>query len=172
MKHVLELAPAEDEQPVEAFATDAADPAFGVGVRVRCPDGCADHGDSFASKDVIEAAAELGVAIVNEEAERLLAIIESHQQVARLLGDPGACRVRRAGDELDPAAFEGDEEEHIDPFQTGGLDGEEITGERRRRLLAEEVAPGELVSLRRRRQPVPENDRPHRARRHGDAKTL
>jgi hypothetical protein len=29
-KHVLELAPAEDEQPVEALATDAADPALGV----------------------------------------------------------------------------------------------------------------------------------------------
>jgi hypothetical protein len=29
-KHVLELAAAEDEQPVEALATDAADPALGV----------------------------------------------------------------------------------------------------------------------------------------------
>jgi hypothetical protein len=34
-KHVLELAAAEDEQPVEALATHAADPALGVGVRVR-----------------------------------------------------------------------------------------------------------------------------------------
>jgi hypothetical protein len=36
-KHVLELAAAEDEQPVEAFATDAADPApawaFAFGAR-------------------------------------------------------------------------------------------------------------------------------------------
>jgi hypothetical protein len=62
-KHVFELAAAEDEQPVEALATHAADPALGVGVRVRCPDRGADHGDPFALEDVIEAAAELGVAI-------------------------------------------------------------------------------------------------------------
>jgi hypothetical protein len=33
------LAAAEDEQPVEALASDAADPALGVGVRVRRLDG-------------------------------------------------------------------------------------------------------------------------------------
>ena len=100
-KHVFKLAAAEDEQPVEALATDAADPALGVGVRVRCLDGRTDHGHSFATEDVIETAAELGVAIVDQEAERLPAIIERHQQVACLLGDPGACRVGRAGDELE-----------------------------------------------------------------------
>jgi hypothetical protein len=46
---------------------------------------------------------------VDQEAERVLAIIERHQQVACLLGDPGARRVGRAGDELDPAALERDE---------------------------------------------------------------
>jgi hypothetical protein len=44
-KYVLELAAAEDEHPVEALATDAADQALGVCVRVRRLDGCADHGD-------------------------------------------------------------------------------------------------------------------------------
>jgi hypothetical protein len=52
-KHVLELAPAEDEQAVEALATHAADPTLGVGVRVRRLHGCADHSDSFALEDVI-----------------------------------------------------------------------------------------------------------------------
>ncbi len=171
-KHVLELAPAEDEQAVEALATDAADPALGVCVRIRCLDGRADHGDSLALQDVIATARELRVAIVDKKAERLFAIIESHQQVASLLGDPGACWVRSAGDELDPAALQRDEEEHVDPFQPGRLDGEEITGERRRGLLTEEVSPGELVSLRRRRKPVADKDRPHRSRRNGDAKAL
>jgi hypothetical protein len=86
VKHVLELASAEDEQPVEALATHAANPALGVGVRVRRQDGCADHSHSFAREDMIKAAAELGVAVVDENAERSLAIIEGHQQVARLLG--------------------------------------------------------------------------------------
>jgi hypothetical protein len=81
----------------------------------------------------------------------------------------GACRVGRAGDEFDPAAFQRDEEEHVDPFQPGGLDGEEITGERGRRVLAEKVAPGELVSLRRRSYTVAGEDRPHRRGRNTDA---
>jgi hypothetical protein len=75
-KHALELAPAEDEQPVEALATHAADPALGVGIRVRCLYGRTDHSHFFATEDVIEAAAKLGVAIVDQEAERLLAIVE------------------------------------------------------------------------------------------------
>jgi hypothetical protein len=66
-EHVLELPSAEDEQPVEALASHAADPALGVSVRVRRLDGRADHRDPFAVEDVIEAAAELGVAIVDEE---------------------------------------------------------------------------------------------------------
>src|SRR6266496_3926339 len=98
----------------------------------------------------VEAAAELGVAIVDQQAQRLLRIVDRHQQVARLLGCPGARRVGGAGDELDPAALEREEEEHVDSFQPGGLDGEEIARERRRSLLAQEVAPGELVSPRRR----------------------
>jgi len=137
VKQVLELVAAEDEHPVEALATHAASPALGVGVRVRRRDGCADHRHSFAREEMIKAAAELGVAVVDEKAERSLAIIEGHEQVACLLGGPGACRVRRAGDELDPATLERDEEEHVDPFQPGCFAGEEITGERRRRVLAE-----------------------------------
>ena len=59
-EYVLELAAAEDEQPVEALASDAADPALGVGVRVRCLDRRADDGDPFALEDEIAAAAEFG----------------------------------------------------------------------------------------------------------------
>jgi hypothetical protein len=76
-----------------------------VSVRGRCLDGRADYSDPFALKDVIAAATELGIAIMDEETERLVAIIKSHQQVARLLGYPSACWVRCAGDELNPAAL-------------------------------------------------------------------
>jgi hypothetical protein len=56
-KHALELAPAEDEQPIETLAPHAADPALGACVRVL--HGCADHRDPFALEDMVEAAAEL-----------------------------------------------------------------------------------------------------------------
>jgi hypothetical protein len=40
-------------------------------------------------EDTIETAAELGVVIVDEEAQRLLPLVERHRQVARLLCCPG-----------------------------------------------------------------------------------
>jgi hypothetical protein len=39
VKDALELAAVEDQQPVKAFATDAADPALRVGVRAPRPRG-------------------------------------------------------------------------------------------------------------------------------------
>ena len=70
-----------------------------------------------------------------------------------------------ARDELDPAAVERDEEQHVDPRQQHGLDGQEVTRKHRGRLLAQEASPTETVSLRRRRQPMPDQDRAHRTRR-------
>jgi hypothetical protein len=64
---VLELAPAEDEQAVEAVVSDCAHPAFGVGVCVRRVDRRADDRRPVAAEDVVEAAAELAVAVVDEE---------------------------------------------------------------------------------------------------------
>jgi hypothetical protein len=48
-------------------------------------DGCTDHRDPFALEDLIAAAAELRLAIVDEETERFPTIIEGHYQVACLL---------------------------------------------------------------------------------------
>src|SRR5205823_11561344 len=73
----------------------ASAPALGVRVRVRRLHRRVDDLDRFAAEDVVEAAAELAVAIVDQEADRLLAVAERHQQVAGLLGYPGT--VGRAG---------------------------------------------------------------------------
>jgi hypothetical protein len=83
-EHIFELAAAEDEESIETVVPDRQYPALGV--RVRRLDRCADHGDTLALEDVVEAAAELGVAIVDEETEWLFALVDRHQQVARLLG--------------------------------------------------------------------------------------
>jgi hypothetical protein len=88
-------------------------------------DGCPDDPHAFAAKYLIEAASELAVAIVKQNAEALPPVGELHQQIPRLLCDPAAIGVARAGDELDPAALEGDEEEHVGPSEPDGLDGEE-----------------------------------------------
>src|SRR6266511_2056252 len=92
---VLEVAAAEDQDPVEAVGAKRANPALGVGIRVRRPDRRADHSDAFGPEDLIEGVAELRVTVVDEEPERLLRI-ELHDKVASLLGDPVSVWVRRA----------------------------------------------------------------------------
>jgi hypothetical protein len=62
---MLEVAPAEDEDPVEAVSADRAHPTLGVGVRVRGLDGRADDRDALGAKDLVEGVAELCVAIVD-----------------------------------------------------------------------------------------------------------
>src|SRR5919201_3578060 len=121
--HMLEVAAAEDEDSIEAVGADRADPALGEGVRVRRLDGRADHLDALAPEDLVEGVAELRVAVVDEKPERLL-VAELHDQVAGLLDDPAAIRIRGAGDVLDPPRRERDEEQDIDPLQEGRLHGE------------------------------------------------
>jgi hypothetical protein len=58
---VLEVAAAKDEDPVEAVGTERANPALGVGVRVRRLDRGMDHLDALASEHFVEAVAELRV---------------------------------------------------------------------------------------------------------------
>jgi hypothetical protein len=98
-------------------------------------DRCAEHRYALATEDVVEGVAELCVPDVDEEPERLL-VAELHKEVARLLRDPAPVRVGRTGDVLDPPRCERDEEQDVDPLQERGLDGEEVTGEHARRLLA------------------------------------
>jgi hypothetical protein len=114
-EYVLEMAATEDQDPVETISAESSDPALGVGVRVRHLDRRADHPDALRSEDLVEGVAELRVAVVDEKAERLL-VAEPHDQVARLLGDPTAVRIRRAGVVLDPSGRERDEEEDVDPL--------------------------------------------------------
>jgi hypothetical protein len=99
-EHVLEMAAAEDEDPVEAISAESADPALGVSVRVRRLDRRVNHLEALAAEDLGEGVAELRVAVVDEKPERLL-VAKLDDQVARLLGDPAAVRIRRASDILD-----------------------------------------------------------------------
>jgi hypothetical protein len=158
-KQVLWVPSAEDEPAVEALAPDGAHPAFRVRVCVRRLHRLADDLDPFAAEDRVEPAAELAVAIVDQQPERPLTLVERHQQVARLLFHPPALGVARYGDVLDPAPLERDEEQHVEPLQPERLDREEITSKDPVGLLTEELPPAEAVALRRRRQPGCGKDR-------------
>jgi hypothetical protein len=69
-EHLLEVSPADDQDPVEAFAADGADPALGERVRLRGAKRRADDLDALASENLVEDFAELAVAIVDKEADR------------------------------------------------------------------------------------------------------
>src|SRR5918994_5220304 len=71
-ENALEMPAAEDEDAVETLSAESAHPALGVGVRVRRPDGRADHPEALSPEDLVEGVAELRVAVVDEKPERLL----------------------------------------------------------------------------------------------------
>src|SRR6266542_7128578 len=115
VEDMLELAATEDQEPVEALPAHAADPAFGVGVRVRRLDRRPDDLHAFAAEDAVEGAAELRVAVVDQEARPLAAVVEVHQQVACLLAHPRRIRLARTDDVFDPTRPDPDEEQHVQP---------------------------------------------------------
>ena len=133
---LIEVAAPENEDPVEAVGAESSYPTFGVGVRVRRLDRCADHPDAFAAEDLIEGVAELRVAVMDEHPERLL-IAELHHEVAGLLGDPATVRMRAADDVLDPSRRQRDEEQDVDPLKERRLDREEVAGEHARLWVPE-----------------------------------
>ena len=83
------MVPAEDEDVVEAFVSDAAHPPFGDRVRLWRPHRRLDHTHTLAAHDLVERAGELGVTIVQQVAQVPLL----DREIARLLGDPAKVRV-------------------------------------------------------------------------------
>src|SRR3954453_19209972 len=96
----------EDQDPVETLAPDAADPALRVRLRPRRRERRLDHSNTFRAEDFVEADRELAVAVADQEARPLLLLGEAHDQVARLLFDPGAVRVGGYAAEMHAPAFE------------------------------------------------------------------
>jgi hypothetical protein len=95
-------------------------------------------------------------------------VVELHQQVACLLDHPAAVRVGRDPSEVYAAARQLDEEQDVEPLEEERVDGEEVTLEDARRLLAQKRRPARLQPLRCRLDPRLIEDRPDGARRQLD----
>ena len=89
-QHRREVAPSADQQVVEAFPAQRADEAFGDRVRARRLDWGADDANVGAGEHGVEGLGELAVPVADQEPGLLGAVVEVHQQVAGLLGDPCA----------------------------------------------------------------------------------
>jgi hypothetical protein len=67
---MFELFAARDQEPVKAVSANGPNPPFGERVRVWRPERGADDLDPLASEDVVEGAAELTVAVVDQKPDR------------------------------------------------------------------------------------------------------
>jgi hypothetical protein len=170
-KRSFQVFASEDEQPVETLAAHAANPPFGMCLRLRRASWGADDLDSFGAKDLIKSAGELAVTVANEEAYGCLLVAERHDKVPGLLHDPSAVGMGRDAGEIHASAVELDEEQHVQSPQPHGLHGEEVAGDDAGRLSAEKLRPAHARPSRRWLDAVATKDCPNRARRHHEAET-
>jgi len=72
----LEVSAPEDEDAIEAVAADGAHPALSERICVRRSHRRPDHLDPLGTKDLIEGAAELRVAVVDQQPEAALLLAQ------------------------------------------------------------------------------------------------
>ena len=120
----------------QSSRSDGPDPSFRVCIRDGSPGWDADDVGAFGGEHVVESAGELAGAVADHEPDVSFVV---HHEVAGGLGRPGAGRVRGDAGEVDAAGVELDEEQHVEPPQQDGVDGEEVTGEDPGCLGAQEV---------------------------------
>ncbi len=88
----FEVPSVHDQDPIETFATDCADPPFDEGVRARCAYGCADRPDALGAEHLVEGRRKLGVVVVDQEPDWLRPVDERLDDVPCLLCRPLSCR--------------------------------------------------------------------------------
>ena len=66
LQHRRKVAGSGDQDVVEAFAAEGADPAFGDGIRAGCSNWGAQDTDVGAGEHGVEGGGELGIAVAGE----------------------------------------------------------------------------------------------------------
>jgi hypothetical protein len=97
-----QLALVQDQEVIEALASDAPQEALARGVRARCPDGRAQHRDPTARRDAGERGPVLAVVVADEGARGAA----EGRRLAQLLRYPGVRRVPRDANMDDPTRAE------------------------------------------------------------------
>ncbi len=68
LEHTSKMTLVQDEQLIQAFLTNRADPAFGHGIGFRRSKGSTNNFKAFGDEDLVEAASKFTVAVMDEEA--------------------------------------------------------------------------------------------------------
>jgi hypothetical protein len=89
-----------------------------------------------AANTASNADVKLGVPVTDQKPEPVDPIVEVHQEVASLLGDPGAGGVGGDPGQVYFSSFDFDDEQHVQPGQPDRVDGEAVGGQQRTGLGA------------------------------------
>jgi hypothetical protein len=114
VQYAFEVAAGDDQDSVETFALDAADPALGMCFRLRCGDRRADHRDSFRAREGVEGFGQLDVAIADQDLRTLPLGAQRGEAGACLLRHPGAVWVGGDASDVHAPPVELDEEEDVE----------------------------------------------------------
>src|SRR6266540_3619944 len=90
-EHLVEMSSAQDQEPIETFGPSRADKALGDRVRSWRANGRPDDLEVLAPENVVEAAAELTVAIVDEEAKGRRPLGQRPRPAGEPVGSPMRC---------------------------------------------------------------------------------
>jgi hypothetical protein len=142
VQHQRQVAWPGDQHAGEPFAAQRADEALGDRVRPRCPDWGADDGNVGAGEHRVEGGGEPGITVADQEPELLGAVTEVDEQVAGLLGDPGAGGMGGDPGEVYAAAAVLDHHEHVEAAQEDGVNVGEVDREDRLGLRDQELPAG------------------------------
>ena len=103
---------------------------------------------SAPAKTASKAAVNLAISVADQEPELLGVVAEVHEQVAGLLGHPGAGGMGGDPGEVYAAAAVLDHQEHVEAAQEDGVDVGEVDREDRLGVRGEEMAPGRSGAVR------------------------
>ena len=131
----------DDQEAIEEFASDAADEAFGDRMGTRCPHRRPDDADVDCGEDGVEGSGERGVAVADEEPKATPGVVEVHEEIAGLLGQPGSGGVGGDPEDVHVAGGVLDDEEDIQPAQGDRLKVKQVAGEDRVRVGAQKLRP-------------------------------
>jgi len=141
---VIELRGAKADEEIQTFALDGADERFRECIGVGRFVGDLDDPGAFRCPDGLEAGAELGVGVADQETRRDPLFGAPHQGVAGLLGHPRCVRGIGRSAAMDAAAAKMDEHQHIGrpwPMQRKHGLGEEIAGDHGVHMRPDERGP-------------------------------
>jgi hypothetical protein len=132
----------EDQHPVGHFRSDREHEPLRVGIRAGTLGWNLHRGDAGIGQDRIECCGELPGPVADQKPELCGAIAEIHQKIPDLLHGPGPVGVRGHADDVGVSGADLHHEEDVDPLEGHcAVHVEEVAGQHRRCLGAQELAP-------------------------------